>query len=78
MDRVRQLFLPNLVQIKKKFHAHPITTILVETQEDLRHLHEVFGTSFYVSVRCSLKLFDGVLSVKTGSVINVVFPPVPD
>ena len=35
VDRVRRLFLFDLAQEKKKFHAQHLTTIQVETQEEL-------------------------------------------
>lgn len=39
------------------------------------HLCKVFGALFCVRARCSPKFSDGVLLVKTGSVINAVWPP---
>ena len=75
VDRVRRLFLSDLAQEKKKFHAQHLTTIQVETQEELIHVRRVFGASFCVGARCAPKVSDGVLPVKTGSAINAVWPP---
>ena len=72
---VRRLFLSDLAQVKKKFHAQHLTTIQVETQEELIQVYQVFGASFCVGTRCTPKVSNGFLPAKTGSAINVVWPP---
>ena len=75
VDRVRRLFLSDLAQIKKKFLSQKITTIQVESQEQLLQIRRVFGASFGAGARCAPKLSDGVLPVKSHSAINAVWPP---
>ena len=72
VDRVRRLFLSNLAQIQKKFLSQKITTIQVESQEQLLQIRRVFGASFDAGARCAPKLSDGVLPVKSHSAINTV------
>lgn len=38
-------------------------------------MHQVFGDSFFVSTRCAPKLTECILVVKTGSVIDALWPP---
>ena len=63
------------MQLKKNFHAQYLTTIQVETQEELIQVRQVFGASFCIGARCAPKVSDGVLPVKTGSAINDMWPP---
>ena len=78
VDRVRRLFLFDLSQTKKKFHGQKITTIIVESQEQLIHIQKLFVASFGAGAKCAPKLSDGVLLVKSHSRINVVCPPNPE
>lgn len=73
--RVRRMFLSDLAQEKKKFGHERISTISVDTQEQLVCLRRVFGSSFCAGARSAPKLKDGVLKVKLNSIINVVDPP---
>ena len=74
-DRVRRLFLSDLAQVKRKFHNQKITTIKIETEEELIVLRKLFGVSFCTGARCAPRLKDGVLPVKLHSAINAVVPP---
>ena len=78
VDRVRRLFLSDLAQEKRKFHSQKITTIKIETEEELVHLRKIFGSSFCAGARCAPRLKDGVLPVKLHSAINAVCPPSQD
>ena len=75
VSRVRRLFLSDLAQEKRKFHREKITTIKIETDEDLVSLRKIFGSAFGAGARCSPRLKDGVLRVKQNSTINAVCPP---
>ena len=78
VDRVRRLFLSDLAQEKRKFHSQKITTIKIETEEELVSLRKIFGSSFCAGARCAPRLKDGVLPVKLHSAINAVCPPSQD
>ena len=75
VERVRQLFLSDLAQEKRKFHRQHITTITIECQEELVSVRKIFGSSFCAGARCAPKLKNGVLPIKIHSAINVVNPP---
>ena len=75
VSRVRRLFLSDLAQEKRKFHREKITTIKIETEEELVSLRKIFGSAFGAGARCSPRLKDGVLRVKQNSTINAVCPP---
>ena len=77
-DRVRRLFLSDLAQVKLKFHNQKITTIKIETEEELIVLRKLFGASFCAGARCAPRLKDSVLPVKLHSAINAVVPPSQD
>jgi len=74
VDCVRRLFLFDLSQTKKKLHVQKITTIIVESQEQLIHIRRLFGASFGARARCAPKLSDGLLPVKYHSATNAVWP----
>jgi len=75
VDRIRKLLLSDLTQTKKKFHGQKVTTVIVESQEQLVHIRTLLGASFGAGARCAPKLSDGVLPVKSHSTINVGCPP---
>ena len=75
VGRVRRLFLSDLAQEKRKFHREKITTIKIETEEELVSLRKIFGSAFGAGARYSPRLKDGVLRVKQNSTINAVCPP---
>ena len=71
--RVRRLFLSDLAQEKKKIDFQHVTTIIVETQEELIIICTIYGASFCAGARCAPKVNNGVLLVKIYSKINVVW-----